>query len=144
MALERVAKHVTENEEEQKMVINFISNLEENFHVNPYVLFQNSDYLTVIIHRNSEYENLKFYFTNQEPKIKNGSIYFNGYLSYSYTCSFSGKYLRFESWYEGPSKSSKYGGDWTSGHSFNSDTLLKIINLNDRQQFDWYQNPKQP
>lgn len=135
VGIERLAKHITPDEEEQKRVINFLSNFKDTFHISLQGLFQESDYLVVALRETQYDERLHFYFTNQEPKDRDGLLYFNGYLSYSHT--HMGKYSWFESWYEGPSKFS----DWSSGKGFSNDDLFKIIDLNNRKVFDWYQEP---
>lgn len=136
VAIEKVAKYMTQNEKDQKMLTSFLYNFEEVFHIDPHVLFQNSNYLTATIHKFERFESLKLYFTDQEPKIQDGFLRFNGYLSYKYVHSNYDKYTRFESWYQGPSKHS----DWTFGIITDLD-VLKIVDL---RKFDWHQDPKNP
>lgn len=135
VAVERLARYLTSNEREQKLVTNLLSNMEEVFHIDPHVLFQNSSYLTVVCYNDMSNEHIKFYFTEQEPKIVNDFLQFNGYLSYSYSkySKYPGVTL-FKSWYEEPSRYN----DWSSGIGFN-EFWFKTINLNDSKQFDWYQ-----
>lgn len=146
VAVEKLAKHLTSNEKEQKAIAEFIYNLENVFHINPHVLFQNSDYLTVsltVTKNRKAIRRVELIFSNNEPRVNifddpegENTVYWNGRVEYEIEF-WDGK-TYYESWFEGPSKYS----NWSSGKGYGDDPncWYKIINL---RKFDWYQ-PLQP
>lgn len=141
VAVERLAKHLTSNETEQKAIADFVYNLENVFHIDPHVLFQNADYLVVtVVWREDKISRLEFIFTNNKPEVKEEIslgentefLYWNGKVEYELRLH-NGK-THYQSRYEGPSKENKWSGG--VGYNCSPDCWHKMVNL---KEFDWYQ-----
>ena len=145
VAVKNLAQHLTTKEHEQREVVKFVSNMEDVFHINPYIVFMNSDYLVVTYTDSKRYGfKIKFYFTDSEPltdtEERDGEttnwVRVNGYISYAYHGRTDYRNAYFKSWYENPAKE----GSWSGGFGYNPDEeaigWVKVVNL---KTFHWQQ-----